>query len=115
MAQQIEKLIAKAHDKITRTKGREYAPNALEIENEINKLAQQTALTWFYLELQDKFPTEVYKMYNSNQLLFESLYLKAKAMEKEQIKDAYWNGTTDMEKEDALLMAEDYFKQYYNK
>ncbi len=47
-------------------------------------MAQQTSLTWFYLELQDKFPTEVYKMYNSNQLLFESLYLKAKEMEKEQ-------------------------------
>jgi len=33
----MEKLIKKAHDKITRTKGREYAPTALEIENEINK------------------------------------------------------------------------------
>jgi hypothetical protein len=36
-------------------------------------------------------------------------------MEKEQIKEAYWNGTTDMEKKDALLMAEDYFNEYYNK
>jgi uncharacterized protein YgiM (DUF1202 family) len=40
---------------------------------------------------------------------------EAKSMEKEQIKDAYWNGTTDMEKEDALLMAEDYFNEYYKK
>jgi hypothetical protein len=40
---------------------------------------------------------------------------EAKAMEKEQIKEAYWNGTTDMEKKDALLMAEDYFNEYYNK
>ena len=40
---------------------------------------------------------------------------EAKEMEKEQIKDAYWNGTTDMEKEDALLMAEDYFNEYYKK
>ena len=39
-----EKLIAKAHDKITRTKGREYSPTALEIENEINK--QLTAVDW---------------------------------------------------------------------
>ena len=39
----------------------------------------------------------------------------AKAMEKEQIKNAYWNGTTDMEKDDALLMAEDYFNEYYKK
>jgi hypothetical protein len=40
---------------------------------------------------------------------------ESKAMEKEQIKDAYWNGTTDMEKEDALLMGEDYFNEYYKK
>ena len=40
---------------------------------------------------------------------------EAKSMEKEQIKYAYWNGTTDMEKEDALLMAEDYFNEYYKK
>jgi uncharacterized protein YgiM (DUF1202 family) len=40
---------------------------------------------------------------------------EAKSMEKEQIKDAYWNGTTDMEKEDALLMGEDYFNEYYKK
>jgi hypothetical protein len=40
---------------------------------------------------------------------------EAKAMEKDQIKNAYWNGTTDMEKEDALLMAEDYFNEYYKK
>jgi hypothetical protein len=40
---------------------------------------------------------------------------EAKAMEKEQIKEAYWNGTTDMEKEDALLMGEDYFNEYYKK
>jgi hypothetical protein len=40
---------------------------------------------------------------------------EAKAIEKEQIKNAYWNGTTDMEKEDALLMGEDYFNEYYKK
>jgi hypothetical protein len=40
---------------------------------------------------------------------------EAKAMEKDQIKNAYWNGTTDMEKADALLMAEDYFNEYYKK
>jgi ribosomal protein S7 len=40
---------------------------------------------------------------------------QAKQMEKEQIINAYWNGTTDMEKEDAYLMAEDYFNEYYKK
>jgi RNA-binding protein YlmH len=55
--------------------------------------------------------------------IFNSMYFnvpkrmieQAKAMEKEQIKNAYWNGTTDMEKEDALLMGEDYFNEYYKK
>ena len=54
-----------------------------------------------------------------NPVAFQSDYYEAieqaKAMEKEQIKDAYWNGTTDMEKEDALLMGEDYFNEYYKK
>jgi hypothetical protein len=54
-----------------------------------------------------------------NPVAFQSDYYEAieqaKAMEKEQIKNAYWNGTTDMEKEDALLMAEDYFNEYYKK
>jgi hypothetical protein len=44
---------------------------------------------------------------------FEKIKEQAKAMEKEQIIDAYWNGTTDMEKDDALLMGEDYFNEYY--
>lgn len=45
MAQLTEKLIAKAHDKITRTKGREYAPNALEIQKEISyELSDQQIL-----------------------------------------------------------------------
>ena len=46
----MEKLIKKAHDKITRTKGREYAPTALEIENEINK--SFTAVDWLVKELE---------------------------------------------------------------
>ena len=38
---------------------------------------------------------------------------QAKAMEKEQIMDAYWNGTTDMEKQDALNDAEKFYNEYY--
>ena len=73
MAQQIEKLIKKAHDKITRTKGREYSPTALDIENEINK--SFTAVEWLAKELN----LEGYD-YTVNQ---------AKAIEKEQIEIAY--------------------------
>jgi hypothetical protein len=46
---------------------------------------------------------------------FQIIYDKAKAMEKEQIKDAYLNGTTDMEKHDALIDAEQFYNEYYGK
>jgi NACalpha-BTF3-like transcription factor len=64
-------------------------------------MAQQTAVEWFYQRI----------LAEDIKVVFE----QAKAMEKEQIKNAYWNGTTDMEKEDALLMGEDYFNEYYKK
>jgi hypothetical protein len=69
-------------------------------------MAQQTAVEWLVNYMIENF-----------HLTDESLskFEQAKAMEKEQIKEAYWNGTTDMEKEDALLMAEDYFNEYYKK
>jgi hypothetical protein len=69
-------------------------------------MAQQTAVDWLANEISTKVGT--------NDLL-DDLYKQAKAIEKEQIKEAYWNGTSDMEKPDALLMAEDYFNQYYKK
>jgi hypothetical protein len=64
-------------------------------------MAQQTAVEWFYQRILAEDIKEIFE--------------QAKAMEKEQIKNAYWNGTTDMEKDDALLMAEDYFNEYYKK
>jgi hypothetical protein len=36
-------------------------------------------------------------------------------MEKEQIMDAYWNGTVDIDKKDALIEAEIFYKETYNK
>ena len=92
MAQQIEKLIKKAHDKITRTKGREYSPTALDIENEINK--SFTAVEWLAKELN----LEGYD-YTVNQ---------AKAMEKEQKFRDFIAGQLSMEEG-----GKD-FLQYYN-
>lgn len=37
----------------------------------------------------------------------------AKQMEKNQIMNAYWNGTTDMEKPDAMNDAEKFYNEYY--
>lgn len=46
---------------------------------------------------------------------YRNKFEQAKEMEKEQLKDAYWNGTLDMEKEDAMSEAEDFYNAYYSK
>jgi hypothetical protein len=68
-----------------------------------------TAVEWFNQQLVDR------QNGKGDSRSWNEILQQAKAMEKEQIKEAYWNGTTDMEKEDALLMAEDYFNEYYKK
>jgi hypothetical protein len=65
-------------------------------------MSQQTSVEWL-------------QSLHKKGILIEKSFEMAKEMEKEQIKNAYCNGTTDMEKEDALLMAEDYFNEYYKK
>jgi hypothetical protein len=69
-------------------------------------MAQQTAVEWL-----------VEKMLNQDWYTYKSLeYIEqAKAMEKEQIMDAYWNGTIDIDKKDALIEAENFYKETYNK
>jgi hypothetical protein len=36
-------------------------------------------------------------------------------LEKEQIMDAYWNGTIDIDKKDAFIEAEFFYKETYKK
>jgi hypothetical protein len=72
-------------------------------------MAQLTAVEWMVKGL-----IECNYISKDSKIMNEFIK-KTKAMEKEQIKNAYWNGTTDMEKEDALLMGEDYFNEYYKK
>lgn len=68
-------------------------------------MAQQSAVIW------------IIQWSKENPIAYQSDYYeaieKAKAMEKEQIMNAYWNGTTDIEKPDALLMAEKFYNEYY--
>jgi hypothetical protein len=47
-------------------------------------MAQQTAVEWFHIEFQKRFPKETTEMYNNNQLGYEDLIQKAKEMEKQQ-------------------------------
>jgi len=44
---------------------------------------------------------------------YVGLLQESKQMEKEQIIDAYWNGTTDIKKQDALSDAEKFYNEYY--
>jgi hypothetical protein len=60
----------------------------------------QTAVEWFYQRILAEDIKPVFE--------------QAKAMEKEQIKDAYWNGTIDISKDEALNYAEDFYNSYYN-
>jgi hypothetical protein len=98
----MEKLIKKAHDKITRTNGREYAPTALEIENEINK--SLTAVEW----VEDNIQSDMTFME------IMGLIRQAKAMEKESMHKcaSFWRGK---ENEIEKPMFEIYYNENYNK
>ncbi|MGL4791567.1 MAG: hypothetical protein ACRCW1_09180 [Anaerotignaceae bacterium] len=70
-------------------------------------MAQQTAVEW------------IIQWGKENPIAYQSDYYeaieKAKAMEKEQIMDAYWNGTMHISKEEALSDAEKFYNEYYKK
>jgi hypothetical protein len=74
-------------------------------------MAKHTAVNWILIELQNKFPKEIGNAYEANQFLFEYLFEKAKAMEREQLRKCY---------EHAMLSLldtghGDSFEDYYNK
>jgi hypothetical protein len=98
----MENLIKKAHDKITRTKGREYAPTALEIENEINK--SLTAVEW----IEDNIQSDMTFME------IMGLIRQAKEMEKDNMHKcaSFWRCK---ENEIEKPMFDLYYNQTYNK
>ncbi len=67
-----------------------------------------TAVKWILIELQKNFPKEIHNAYNSNQLLFESLFQQAKAMEKEQIINAF-----DIGSQDENRIGKEYYNDLY--
>ena len=78
-------------------------------------MEKPTAVEQFILDLQEHFPNHMNSMYNNNQLLLEQLTLKAKEMEKEQIKDAWlsaWKDSMINPLEDKYYEPE--AEQYYN-
>jgi hypothetical protein len=70
-------------------------------------MGKQTAVDWLVEQVNSD-------CLNSS-FIRPELIEKAKEMEREQIKDAYWNGTVDMEKSDALIEAEYFYNETYNK
>jgi hypothetical protein len=67
-------------------------------------MEQKTAVEWLAI-----------RYHHRQGYLTQNDIAEAKSLEKEQIKDAYWNGTVDMEKSDALIEAEYFYKETYNK
>jgi len=70
---------------------------------------KQTAVEWLVKQLQSNSDirwrgTNIYELGE-----------KAKEIEKEQIKDAYWNGSdNDKTKNEILLEAEEFYNEWYN-
>jgi len=72
---------------------------------------EQTAVDWLYNELTTK--SGVSKEEWAKMIL--TAFSKAKEIEKEQIKDAYWNGSdNDKTKNEILLEAEEFYNEWYN-
>jgi len=71
-------------------------------------MKQQTAVEW----LQEVI---INHLSHEQQMQLEGLFQQAKEIEKEQLKDAYWNGTIDIDKKDALLNSEEWFNESYKK
>ncbi len=79
-------------------------------------MAKHTAVNWILIELQNKFPKEIGNAYEANQFLFEYLFEKAKAMEKDQICEAWQHGKQQtflgLGK---VLTSEEYYNETYKK
>jgi hypothetical protein len=73
-------------------------------------MAQQTAVEWLEEELADNLKVIIL---NNDYTLMEKLFAKAKAMEKEQIKDAFKHG--EIPPLFDILSAEQYYNETYNK
>jgi len=75
---------------------------------------KQTPVQWLHLEFQKRFPKQTSEMYENNQLDYEDMIIKAKAMEKEQmIKFALHLHNVDMSKTGTDIL-KDEAEQYYN-
>ena len=73
-------------------------------------MKKQTAVEWLGYELNTKL------FYNITPELWEqvnAIFEQAKAMEREQIVDAYWNGSTDLSKDKAIEYAKEFYMETY--
>lgn len=76
-------------------------------QTDISKMeTTQTAVNWFVEQL---------PQIDWDDPFYVGLLQEANKMFEKQIKDAYWNGTMDIPKEEALSDAEKFYNEYYNK
>lgn len=74
----------------------------------------KTAIQQMMSDLNDTFP-KLFNVHSAEGRVFMGIAAKYLAIEKEQIKDAYYNGTTDeiMTKEELLQEAEHFYNETY--
>jgi hypothetical protein len=75
---------------------------------------EKTVVEWLLNELQLEFPTQIRIIHEDNQLLLESIIIKAKQMEKSQLYNFYIQGGIDGITE-ADRTVEDYYNETFNK
>jgi hypothetical protein len=82
-------------------------------------MSKQTAVEWFVEQLKEYDWADIKDSQNwvikIDALVLTAKIKQAKEMEKEQIKDAYYNGTTDeiRTKEELLFEAEHFYNETY--
>ncbi len=88
--------------------------SAMAQQTDISKMeTTQTAVAWLVEEFNHIIGS--LKMEGIQNMLMADAINQANKMFEEQIKDAYWNGTMDITKEEALSDAEKFYNEYYNK
>ena len=68
-------------------------------------MAQQTAMQTLWKWIDANFHEDGFNINDAREISLK--------LEKEQIKDAYWNGTMHISKEEALSDAEKFYNEYY--
>ena len=71
-------------------------------------MTKNTAVDWLITQIRNQAQNGTL-----DALVITELRKQAKAMEREQIVDAYWNGSTDLSKDKAIEYAKEFYMETY--